>query len=92
LHEVETFLKVAPRAYDRLRIYIPAGSPAHEAIEKATPIDYSLEGVRFAGYSVPCNDEQLGIILEAAKQCCPEIVPAVEQALTRSRLIGARRT
>jgi hypothetical protein len=82
---METFLKVPPRTYHRLRNQIPAGSSAHESIEKASRIDYSVEGVLFAGYSIPCNEEQLGIILETAKQCCPEIVSDVEKALSRAR-------
>lgn len=82
---METFIKVAPRAYDRLRSHIPAGSSAHESIGKASRIDYSVEGVLFSGYSIPCNEEQLGIILQAAKRCCPEIVADVEKALIRAR-------
>ena len=82
---MEIFLKVAPRAYDRLRSHITADSPAHEAIEKATRIDHAVEGVVFAGYSIPCNEQQLRIIFESAKQCCPEIVPDVERALIHAR-------
>jgi hypothetical protein len=82
---METFLKIPPRAYIRLRSYIPAESPAHEAIEKASRIDHAVEGVVFAGYSIACDEQQLRIIFEVAKQCCPEIIPDVEKALTRAR-------
>jgi hypothetical protein len=82
---METFLKIPPRAYIRLRSHIPTDSPAHEAIEKASRIDHAVEGVVFAGYSIPCNEPQLRIIFEIAKQCCPEIIPDVEKALTRTR-------
>jgi hypothetical protein len=83
---MEIFLKIPPRSYNRLRSYIPTDSPAHEAIEKASRIDHAVEGVVFAGYSIPCNEHHLRIILEVAKECCPEIVRDVEEALTRSRL------
>lgn len=82
---MEIFLKIPPRAYIRLRSYIPTDSPAHEAIEKASRIDHAVEGVVFAGYSIPCNEQQLRIIFEVAKKCCPEIIPDVEKALTRAR-------
>ena len=48
---MEIFIKLAPQFYKRLRAEIPAGSAAHVAIEKATPIDHSLDGVLFAGYT-----------------------------------------
>lgn len=82
---MKIFIKIAPRAHSLLRSHIPAESAAHEAIEKANRIDYSIEGVLFAGYSIPCNDEQARIILEIAKQCCPEIIPDVEKAMTLAR-------
>ena len=85
---VDTFLKVRTQAYDRLRSNIPAASPAREAIEKATRIDHSVEGVLFAGYSIPCNEQQLRIIREIAARCCPEIVPDVEKALARTQGTG----
>jgi hypothetical protein len=82
---MEIFIKIPPRAYDRLRSHVPADSPAHEAIEKASRIDYSVEGVLFAGYFIPCNEEQAQIILEIAKQYCPEIVPDIEKTITLAR-------
>lgn len=82
---MEIFIKLAPRAYNQLRSHIPAESAAHEAIEKASRIDHSLEGVVFAGYSIPCNDEQARIILEIAKQYCPDIIPDIEKAITLAR-------
>jgi hypothetical protein len=82
---MEIFIKIAPRAYDRLRSHVPIESAAHEAIENASRIDHSIEGVLFAGYSIACSEEQARVILEIARQCCPEIVPDVEQAMTLAR-------
>jgi hypothetical protein len=79
---MQIFIKIAPREYNRLRAQIPTESAAHEAIEKATRIDHSLEGVLFAGYTIPCNEEQARIILEIARQCCPEIISDIEEAIT----------
>ena len=83
--EMEIFIKIAPGPYNRLRSHIPTESAAHKAIEKASRIDYSVEGVLFAGYTIPCNDEQARIILEIAKQCCPEVVQDIEKTITRVR-------
>ena len=82
---MEIFIKIPPRAYARLRSHIPVDSAAHEAIEKASRIDHSVEGVLFAGYTIGCNEEQARIILEAARQCCPEIIPDIEKAITLPR-------
>jgi hypothetical protein len=82
---MEILIKIAPQAYDRLRRNISTESVVYEAIEKASRIDHSIEGVLFAGYAIACNEEQARIILEIAKQCCPEIIPAIEQAVTLAR-------
>ena len=82
---MEIFIKLAPRAYNRLRSNVPAESAAYEAIERASRIDYSVEGVLFAGYSIPCNEEQAFSLLATAKQNCPEIVPDIEKAITLTR-------
>ena len=82
---MEILIKIAPQAYDRLRRNISTESVAYEAIEKASRIDHSIEGVLFAGYAIACNEEQARIILEIAKQCCPEIIPPIEQAVTLAR-------
>jgi hypothetical protein len=82
---MEIFIKIAPRAYQLLRSRISTESTAHEAIKKASRIDHSIEGVLFAGYSIPCNEEQARIILELAKQCCPDIAPDIEKAMTLAR-------
>lgn len=79
------FIKVAAPHYDRLRSRIPVGSPVHEAIAKTTRIDHSLEGVVFKGYTIPCDENQARAILEIAKQCCPEIVPSIEEAIRLAR-------
>jgi hypothetical protein len=82
---MEIFIKVAPRDYERLRSQIPAESPAHEAIDRATRIDHALEGIRFQGYTIPCNEDQARIILEIAKQYCPDIIRDIEKAIMLAR-------
>lgn len=78
---MEIFIKLASRDYEKLRSRIPDGSPAHEAIERATRIDYSLDGVLFEGYSVPCDLRHARLLIEIATQSCPEIVPKIQEAL-----------
>jgi hypothetical protein len=82
---MEIFIKLASRDYEKLRSRIPDRSPAHEAIEKATWIDYSLDGVLFEGRSIPCDARQARTLLEIARQSCPEIVPKIQEAM---RLAG----
>jgi hypothetical protein len=82
---VEILIKIAPQAYDRLRSHISTESAAHEAIKTASRIDHAIEGVLFAGYTIACNEEQARIILEIAKQCCPEIIPTIEEAVRLAR-------
>jgi hypothetical protein len=82
---MDIFIKVAPRHYGRLRSHIPSQSPLREAIDKATPIDHAVEGVLFEGYNIPCDEDQARIILETAKQCCPEIVRNIEEAIRLAR-------
>jgi hypothetical protein len=78
---MDIFIKVAPRQYELLRSQIAAESLAYEAINKATRIDHAVEGVLFEGYNIPCDEDQARILLEIAKQYCPEIVPNIEEAL-----------
>ena len=82
---MEIFIKIAPRSYNLLRSHIPAESPAHEAIEKASRIDHSVEGVLFAGYTIPCSEAQALLILEIARQNCPEITSDIEKAIRLAR-------
>lgn len=82
---MQIFIKVAPRDYQRLRSQIARESPAYEAIEKASRIDHSVEGVMFEGYSIPCNDEQVRVIMEVARKCCPEVIPDIEKAMQVAR-------
>ena len=63
-------IKIASREYHRLREQVPADSVAREALDKATRIDHSLEGVLFAGYVIPCNVEQACVIREIAAHRC----------------------
>jgi hypothetical protein len=82
---MEIFIKVAPGEYHQLRSKIPVASAAQDAINKATPIDHVLDGVQFAGYTIPCDEEQARSILEVAKQCCPQIVRDIEEATKLAR-------
>ena len=82
---MNTFIKVAPRYYEQLRNQIPAESPAREAIDKATRIEHAVEGVLFEGYNIPCDEDQARILLETAKQYCPEIVRDIQEALRLGR-------
>jgi hypothetical protein len=82
---MEIFIKVAPRHYDLLRNRIPSSSPAHEALAKATPIEHSVGGVEFEGYTIPCDSGQARTLLAAARQCCPEITRDIEKAISRGR-------
>jgi hypothetical protein len=83
--EMEIYVKLAPRDYERLRSSIPGESPAREAIENATRVDHAVEGVLFEGYTIPCNEGQARIIRDIAKQCCPELIPAIDQAISLAR-------
>ena len=78
---MEIFIKVAPRDYESLRRQIPGNSPAREAIDKATPIDYFVGGVQFEGYNIPCDENQARTILEIARQHCPAIVREIQAAI-----------
>jgi len=82
---MDIFIKIAPRPYDQLRRHIPAESAGREAVERASRIDHSVDGVLFAGYSISCNEEQARIILETAKAHCPEIIPNIEKAINIAR-------
>jgi hypothetical protein len=82
---MEIFIKVAPRHYDLLRSRIPGASPAHKALAKATPIEHSVGGVEFEGYSIPCDGDQARVILAVARQCCPEITRDIEKAIRLGR-------
>lgn len=78
---MEIIVKLSPQNYRKLRSSIAHDSPAYEPIEKAAPIEHSVEGVLFAGYSVSCNEAQARAMLEAAKRGCPEAVSDIEKAL-----------
>jgi hypothetical protein len=82
---MEILIKIPPQAYERLRRDISTDSPAFEAVDKASRIDHSIEGVLFAGYAIACNDVQARILLDKAKQHCPEIIPDIEKAITLAR-------
>ena len=77
---MKIFIKLASRDYKKLRSRIPSGAPVHEAIERATRIDYSLDGVLFEGYNIPCDERDARMLLEIARQCCPEIVSEIQKA------------
>lgn len=78
---MKIFIKLASRDYEKLRSRIASGSPAREAIERATRIDYSLDGVLFEGYNIPCDERDAQVLLKIATQCCPEIVSQIQKAM-----------
>jgi hypothetical protein len=78
---MKIYIKLASRDYEKLRSRFPSGSPAHEAIERATRIDYSLDGVLFEGYNIPCDQSHAHMLLEIARQYCPEIVSEIQKAM-----------
>ncbi len=78
---MEIFIKLASREYEKLRSGIPDGSPAHEAIGSAARIDYSLDGVLFEGYRISCSERDARLLREIARQCCPEIVSKIQEAI-----------
>jgi hypothetical protein len=82
---MEIFIKLAPRGYNRLRERIPSASAAQDALNRATPIGHSVDGVQFAGYTIPCSEEQARALLEVARQSCPEIIPDIEEAIRRAQ-------
>ena len=77
----EIFIKVAAQPYERLRSRIPSQSPAHKAVAQATRIPYSLDGVQFDGYHLHCDEGQARILLETARERCPEIVEEIHKAI-----------
>jgi hypothetical protein len=81
---MEIFIKLAPRGYNRLREGIHPASAAQDALNRATPIDHSVDGVQFAGYTIPCSAEQARALLEVARHSCPEIIPDIEEAIRRA--------
>lgn len=85
---MEVIIKLSPPTYQRLRAQVRAGSPAYEPVEKAAPIEHSVEGVIFAGYSIACDDNQARALLDIAMRDCPEAAPEIEKAL---RFAGATR-
>jgi hypothetical protein len=82
---VEISIKVGSREYDELRTHVPDGSSAHEAIERATKIDYSVGGVLFEGYTIVCDEDAVRGLQETATHYCPEIVPKIQQEVLRAR-------
>jgi len=48
---------------------------------RATRIDYSLDGVLFEGYNIPCDESDARMLLEIARQYCPEIVSEIQKAM-----------
>lgn len=78
---MEIVIKLASRDYEQLRSGIPRGSPAAEAVEKATRIDHSVDGVLFEGYSILCDERAARSLLEIARQCCPAAVARIHEAI-----------
>jgi hypothetical protein len=82
---MEIFMKLVSQDYEQLRRYVSTQSPAREAIDKATRIEHQLEGIQFKGYDVACDSKQALILLEIAKQCCPDVVQRIENAILVAR-------
>lgn len=78
-------IKITPESYRRLRDHVPSESAVHEAVETAARIDYAVEGVLFAGYSITCDEAQARLLLDIGKRCCPEVVVEIEKALSVAR-------
>jgi hypothetical protein len=78
---MEVVIKLAPRHYEKLLSQISTDSTAYSAIERASRIDHSIDGVLFEGYSITCDEPQVIALLQIAKSACPEIVRDIEGAL-----------
>ena len=78
---MEVHIKLAPAQYERLRNSYPVDSPVRDLIDNARRLDHAIEGVLFAGYTIVCNEEQAWIFVETARQCCPDVIPQIEQAI-----------
>jgi hypothetical protein len=78
---MEIFLKVASRHFDVLRDRTPPDSPVHKALGQTTPIEHSLDGVEFEGYTIPCDERQARLLLEVARSYCPEIIRDIQNAI-----------
>lgn len=78
---METVIKLAPAQYEKLRRHILNDSIAYDAVEKATRIDHSIDGVLFEGYSLTCDERQAEELLKIAKSACPEIVGSIEKTI-----------
>lgn len=89
---MEISFKLNPKDYQRLRRQMPAKSPAREAMDKASRIEHALEGIQFEGYAFTCSEKQAEIILGIAKQCCPDVVPEIKNAvmLARSQSLASK--
>ena len=82
---MEISIKVGSRDYEQLRNYVPNGSSAREAVERATRIDYSVGGVLFEGYTILCDEDAARGLQETAAHYCPEIVPKIQEAVRLAR-------
>jgi len=78
---MEIHIKMAPAQYQRVRNSYPVDSPVRDLIDNARRLDHAIEGVLFAGYTIVCNEDQARIFLDTARQCCPEVIPQIEQAI-----------
>jgi hypothetical protein len=78
---MEIHIKMAPAQYERLRKTYPIDSPIRDVIDNARRVNHAIEGVLFAGYTIVCDEDQARIFLDTARQCCPELIPHIEQAI-----------
>jgi hypothetical protein len=82
---MEIHIKMAPAQYERLRNTYPIDSPIRNVIDNARRVNHAIEGVLFAGYTIVCDEDQARIFLDTARQCCPELIPHIEQAIKLAR-------
>jgi hypothetical protein len=69
---MNTFIKVAPRYYERLRNQIPAESPAREAIDRRRELNMPSRACCLKA-NIPCDEDQARIPLETASNIAPRL-------------------
>ena len=88
---MEIFVKLASAEFEKLRGGTPRDSNASVVIERATRIEHAVEGVLFEGYTVACDETEAESLLKIARQCCPETVPKIEEAIRIAESQSGRR-
>jgi hypothetical protein len=73
-----------PKWVHRLLTHIPPESEAYGALEDSVDLFRLIETPSLE-YVVECNVTEARLVLETAKEHCPEAVPAIEEALRNFR-------